>query len=142
MRDRGMSDITATSSAPALRPSPALQAIDDEEHQERHDQHDDGDRGRVGVVVLLDSWITIRSGAISDTFGRLPAMKITEPYSPTARANASANPVSSAGTDCRQNNPRHCLPATGAETGSGLLDLGIEIDQYRLHGAHHERQSR
>ena len=51
-------------------------------------------RRRSGIP---DSRITINSGAISDTLGRLPAMKITEPYSPTARANASANPVSSAG---------------------------------------------
>ena len=38
----------------------------------------------------------IISGVISDTIGMLPAMKITEPYSPTARAKASAKPVSSA----------------------------------------------
>jgi hypothetical protein len=37
------------------------------------------------------------SGAISDTLGMLPAMKITEPYSPTPRAKASAKPVSTAG---------------------------------------------
>jgi hypothetical protein len=41
--------------------------------------------------------ITISSGAISETNGMLPAMKITEPYSPTARAKASATPVSTAG---------------------------------------------
>ena len=39
----------------------------------------------------------IISGVISETIGMLPAMKITEPYSPTARAKASAKPVSSAG---------------------------------------------
>jgi hypothetical protein len=37
------------------------------------------------------------SGVISETIGRLPAMKITEPYSPSARANARAKPVRSAG---------------------------------------------
>ena len=36
-------------------------------------------------------------GAISERIGMLPAMKITEPYSPTARANASAKPVNRAG---------------------------------------------
>src|SRR5262249_26355857 len=36
-------------------------------------------------------------GVISETMGMLPAMKITEPYSPTARAKAMAKPVSSAG---------------------------------------------
>ena len=39
----------------------------------------------------------IMSGAISDTFGMLPAMKITDPYSPTAREKPSATPVSSVG---------------------------------------------
>ena len=38
----------------------------------------------------------MRSGAISDTIGMLPAIKITEPYSPIPRAKASANPVRSA----------------------------------------------
>src|SRR5450631_2554225 len=37
------------------------------------------------------------SGAISDFIGMLPAMKMTDPYSPTARANARAKPVSRAG---------------------------------------------
>ena len=37
------------------------------------------------------------SGVISEIMGMLPAMKMTEPYSPTARAKASAKPVSSAG---------------------------------------------
>ena len=39
----------------------------------------------------------ITSGVISDTIGTLPAMKITEPYSPMARAKAIAKPVSRAG---------------------------------------------
>ncbi len=39
----------------------------------------------------------IRSGVISLTRGMLPAMKITEPYSPSARAKASAKPVINAG---------------------------------------------
>ena len=41
--------------------------------------------------------MTISSGAISVLNGRLPAMKMTEPYSPTARAKASAKPVRMAG---------------------------------------------
>jgi len=39
----------------------------------------------------------ISKGVISEISGRLPAMKMTEPYSPTARAKASAKPVSRAG---------------------------------------------
>jgi hypothetical protein len=39
----------------------------------------------------------MRSGTISVFMGMLPEMNTTEPYSPIARANASANPVSSAG---------------------------------------------
>ncbi len=39
----------------------------------------------------------IISGAISVLNGWLPAMKITEPYSPTPRANAKAKPVNRQG---------------------------------------------
>jgi hypothetical protein len=39
----------------------------------------------------------ISSGVISDTIGMFPAIKITEPYSPSARAKASAKPVRVAG---------------------------------------------
>jgi hypothetical protein len=42
--------------------------------------------------------VTIKSGAISVLSGMLPAMKSTEPYSPTARAKESAKPVAIAGT--------------------------------------------
>ena len=43
------------------------------------------------------SFVTMSSGEISVRIGMFPEMKTTEPYSPTARANASANPVSHAG---------------------------------------------
>ena len=41
--------------------------------------------------------LTITSGAISLLNGMLPAMKITEPYSPAARAKARAKPEIRAG---------------------------------------------
>src|SRR3569832_114937 len=43
------------------------------------------------------SLVIMSSGAISDTMGMLPAMKITEPYSPTPRAGAGAGPGGGAG---------------------------------------------
>ena len=49
------------------------------------------------AVSYCSSLPMMMSGAISETIGMLPAMKMTEPYSPTARANASAKPVTSAG---------------------------------------------
>ena len=85
--------------------------------------------------------MTISSGAISETNGMLPAMKITEPYSPTARAKASATPVSSAGVSAGQHDAEHGLPPRGAERRRGLLDLAVEVLQHRLHRAHHERQA-
>jgi len=42
--------------------------------------------------------MTISSGTISETPGTLPAIKITEPYSPTARAKDNAKPVSRGGS--------------------------------------------
>ena len=37
------------------------------------------------------------NGKISDFIGKLPAIKITEPYSPVARANIMPEPISNAG---------------------------------------------
>ena len=71
----------------------------------------------------------------------LPEMKTTEPYSPMARAKASAKPVSSAGSDGGKDHPGEGLPAARAEAGRGLLDLDLEIVEHRLHRAHHERQT-
>ena len=83
----------------------------------------------------------ISSGAISVFIGMLPAMKTTEPYSPTARAKASAKPVSSAGSSAgritRQNVCQRLAPRLAAASS----DFGVEVLQHRLHRAHHERQA-
>ena len=71
----------------------------------------------------------------------LPAMKITEPYSPTPRAKASAKPVRSAGAEAGRMTREDGLQAVGAERGGGFLDLAVDLLHDRLHGAHHERQA-
>jgi len=45
-------------------------------------------------------------GVISVRIGRLPLMKTTEPYSPTARAKDMAKPVSKAGSNVGSNTRR------------------------------------
>ena len=49
----------------------------------------------------------MRSGAISVFIGILPAMKMTDPYSPSARPKASAKPVSTAGIKIGKMTRRH-----------------------------------
>ncbi len=71
----------------------------------------------------------------------LPAMKITEPYSPTARAKASTKPVSTAGQSAGSSTRQKVMPARGAEAGGRLLDLLVDLLDDRLHGAHHEGQA-
>lgn len=67
------------------------------------------------------------SVVISVFMGMLPEMKTTEPYSPSARANASVNPVTSAGvTDGRM---------------VDFFDFRFHVLQNRLHATHDERQS-
>ena len=83
----------------------------------------------------------MRSGAISDTKGMLPAMKMTEPYSPTARARASASPVRRAGSDRREDHAEDGLPARGAERRGDFLDVAVEVLEHRLDGAHDEWQA-
>ena len=67
------------------------------------------------------------SGAISVRIGMLPEMKTTEPYSPSARANASVKPVTSAGQRAREDHAPERLQRGRAEAGRGLLDLRIEV---------------
>ena len=86
--------------------------------------------------------MTISSGAISDTYGMLPAMKMTEPYSPTRAREGERE----AGEDGRaagrgRMTRRDRLAAAGAERRGGLLDLAVDLLQHRLHGAHHEGQA-
>ena len=75
----------------------------------------------------------ISSGAISVFIGMLPEMKITEPYSPSARANASAKPVSIAGQSVGRITRANVCQRVGAERRGGFLDLGLELLEHRLH---------
>ena len=91
--------------------------------------------GRGARVSYCSSLPMMMSGVISDTMGMLPAMKITEPYSPTARAKAMAKPVISAGVmDGRMTLPEG-LPARGAQAGGGFFEFLLGILQHGLHGA-------
>ena len=76
----------------------------------------------------------ISSGAISDTIGMLPAMKITEPYSPSARAKASAKPDRIAGhkvgSTTRHNVVRRPAPSVAAASsmsGSSCSSTGCTL---------------
>ena len=74
------------------------------------------------------------TGVICVFIGMLPAMKITEPYSPSARANASAKPVNSAGVSigkitrqktCQRFAPR--LAAASSSSGSRSSKIGCTV---------------
>ncbi len=76
----------------------------------------------------------ISSGTISDFIGMLPAMKITEPYSPRARAKASTKPVIAAGSSsgkstrrkvCQRPAPR--LAAASSTSGSRSASTGCTV---------------
>ena len=71
----------------------------------------------------------------------LPAMKITEPYSPTARARASAKPVRMAGYERRKNDPEDRLIPACPECGGGLFYFAVELLENRLDRTHDEGQS-
>ena len=62
------------------------------------------------------------SGAISVSYGRLPAMNTTLPYSPMPRANASAAPVrsgeKSSGKITRRNVSQRPAPKSAAASSS------------------------
>ena len=92
------------------------------------------------VYLYCSSSVIMTSGAISDLRGMLLEMKITEPYSPTARANASANPVMTVGKKRRCNDADKCAQPPGAQRRGHFLDLPLHAFQHRLQRAHHKRQ--
>ena len=81
------------------------------------------------------------SGAISEMKGMLPAMKITEPYSPTARASASAKPVRIAGISDGSMTRNTVWRRLAPRVADGLLELAVELLEHRLHGAHHKGEA-
>ena len=66
---------------------------------------------------------------------------MTEPYSPTARANASANPVRIAGCKSGQKHPGNRLEAIGAKRCRSLLYLLANFFHHRLDCPDHERET-
>ena len=68
-------------------------------------------------------------------------MKITEPYSPTARANAMAAPVSMAGASDGRTTRVSVCSRVAPSVRRGLLDVEAEVLDHRLDGADDERQA-
>ena len=64
---------------------------------------------------------------IGITFSHSLVINITEPYSPDARAKASAKPVKQRRQNGRQNDAAQGLPARRAQAGRGLLDLHVHV---------------
>ncbi len=83
----------------------------------------------------------ISSGTISVRIGMLPEMNTTEPYSPSARAKASAKPVSIAGSSAGAITRLNGLQAARAKSSRGFLEFRVQVLEHRLDGAHHERQA-
>ncbi len=67
-------------------------------------------------------------------------MKITEPYSPMARAKASATPLSQAGKISGKIDTPKGRPPAGAKAMRRLLKFVVPCLQNRLYGANDERQ--
>ena len=70
----------------------------------------------------------------------LPAISTSEPNSPSARAKASPAPPRMAGSRFGKMMRRKIVKRPGAERRGRLLHLPVELEQHRLHGAHHEGQ--
>ena len=66
---------------------------------------------------------------------------MTEPYSPTARAKASAIPASHAGKSCGKNHPPKRVKWRCSQARGRLLQIAIQILQYGLNRANDKRQT-
>src|SRR4051794_3188019 len=68
-------------------------------------------------------------------------MKITDPYSPTARAKARVKPVRTAGTRGAKSAVQHRARAGGPERRRRFLEFTVDLGNERLHGPNRERQA-
>ena len=84
--------------------------------------------------------VSTRTETTSVWNGRLPESSTSEPYSEIARANDSAAPAAMAGARLGRMIRRRIVTRRGAQRGGGLLDVGLELLEHRLHRAHDERQ--
>ncbi len=83
----------------------------------------------------------ISSEAISVFIGMLPEMNTTEPYSPSARANDRAKPVSSAGSTAGRITRQNVCQRRRAQAGGRFFRFAVDFFDRRLQRAHDERQA-
>ena len=121
-------------------PRPALQQVDRQQQHERGDQHQRGDHRRAGIVELFEL-DDDQQRRISVTPGMLPAMNITEPYSPMARAKASVKPVSNAGNSGGSTTRARMRARPAPSSAAASSSSAVEFAQYRLHRAHDKWQA-
>ena len=70
----------------------------------------------------------------------VPVIRTSEPNSPIARANASAEPARSAGRRFGRMIRRKVVKRPGAERSRRLLHVAVELEQDRLDGSDDERE--
>ena len=80
----------------------------------------------------------INRGAISVRMGMLPEMKTTDPYSPSARAKARANPVMTAGNTVGQITVKDYTAASGQRVMVGQAEPKSEYQCRKLLEEEHD----
>ena len=113
--------------------------LDHEQDPERDQQQHDRDR-RGALVLPLSICPKMKTDETSVSKGMLPEIRTSEPNSPIARAKASARAGEDRRGEVRQHDAAEDRQRPGAERRRGLLHLGVELEQHRLHRADHERQ--
>ena len=82
------------------------------------------------------------SGAISETPGMFPAMKITEPYSPAPQGRKrQGEPGDQSRRESWKDYVQEGRTGGCAQGLSSFFECGVEIVEHGLHGAHDKRQA-
>ena len=98
------------------------------------------DTAAAPVTLSLSIWQKMNTDATSVLNGRLPVISTSEPNSPTARANASADAGEDRRAEAGRMTRRKVVKLRGPERRGRLLHLPVELDQDRLHRPDDERQ--
>jgi hypothetical protein len=119
---------------------PALQPVDRKDDQERGDQHHHRNGGRVGVAEFGQPDHDQKRRDLGD----VRQVAGNEDHR-TVFADGARKRQRETGQhgrhQARQDDLRDDMPAIGAEACRRLLDFAVEIEQHRLHRAHHEWNS-
>ncbi len=118
----------------------ALEGVRGEDEPEGGEEEDDRDRGRPGLVVLLELRDD-QEGRDLRLHREVPRDEHDRPVFPERPREREGEPRQERGEEVREDDAEERLQTRGPEDPGRFLELGVEVLEDGLDGAHDERQA-